>query len=68
MSLAQGHNTVMPVRPLGLESSTLPLSHCAPNTSAIYIQVHLRLIFIMVVNTVYPDPTHSPGKRYTVKL
>ena len=45
MCLAQGHNAVMPVRlelaaprsrvkhstpPLGLESSTLPLSHCPP--------------------------------------
>ena len=34
MSLAQGHNTVTPVRlkPAAprLKSSTLPLSHCAP--------------------------------------
>ena len=35
MCLAQGHNTVTPVglepSALGLESSTLPLSHCAPS-------------------------------------
>ena len=32
MCLAQGHNAVTPVRlePFGLESSTLPLSHCPP--------------------------------------
>ena len=35
MCLAQGHKAVTPVRlktlqPLHLESSTLPLSHCAP--------------------------------------
>ena len=34
MCLAQGHIAVTPVRldlrPLGLESSTLPLSHCSP--------------------------------------
>ena len=30
VSLAQGHKTVRPLKwPLGLESSTLPLSHCA---------------------------------------
>ena len=28
---AQRHNTLTPVRPLSLESSTLPLSHCAPS-------------------------------------
>ena len=34
MCLAQGHKVVMPVGlnpwPLDLESSTLPLNHCAP--------------------------------------
>ena len=36
MCLAQGHNAMMPMRlepaALGLESSILPLSHCAPYT------------------------------------
>ena len=37
MRLAQGHNAMTPVigskpRPLGIESNTLPLSHCAPRT------------------------------------
>ena len=43
MHLAQGHNTVTlwgsNLRPLGLKSRTLPLSHWAPSTWLCYIQI-----------------------------
>ena len=54
MCLAQGYNTVAPVRleplPLSLESSTLPLSHCPPmfwlRNNKIYF---IRCLYILLL-------------------
>ena len=44
--LAQGYNAVTLVRlepwPLGLESSTLPLTHCAPSVTHVTYQKSLK--------------------------
>ena len=55
MSLAQGHNTMTPVRlkpaAFGLESSTLPLSHCAPVSKfVIFYNFHWCFTLIWVYN------------------
>ena len=42
MRLAQGHNTVSPQH-LGLESSTLPLSHCVPLPERFFLKVNFEI-------------------------
>ena len=57
MYLAQGHNAVTPVssnpRPLGLESITLPLSHCAPWTSVVLTLVRFVCVCVCACTCVY---------------